>query len=230
MARLAIRKSPAREIARGFCLFPRYDPGMGKAFRPWLLALTGCALFCLVSVLFIDRPVAAFFDTPPHARHVIGMWLRAVPFVIALGVLAIFWSRIRRHFGRPPSKGLMALSRAGVAAALAWAVNDLLLKPAFGRFNLDGLASGHYGFVPFGHVMDPSFPSGHTAMTAAFLGVLWQIYPKLRPVHAAALAALAFALMVARWHFLSDIAAGVFVGTATAALMLKLWPVRIAAP
>lgn len=197
---------------------------MGKAFRFWLLALAGCALFCVPSVLFIDRPVAALFDTPPHARHVIGMWLRAVPLSILLGLLAIFWSRIRHHFGRPSPLALAALSRAGIAAALAWVINDLLLKPAFGRFNLDGLAAGHYGFEPFGHIADLSFPSGHTAVTTAFLGIFWRLYPKSRPVCAAAIIVLAFALMAARWHFLSDIVAGVFVGTGTAALLLTLWP------
>lgn len=89
-----------------------------------------------------------------------------------------------------------------------------MLKPLFGRSSVDEffLSSPRYGFAYFNGDFDGTFPSGHAAMAASFVAVLWHFYPRWRWLHAAFAIALMFSLVVTRDHFLSDVIAGVFIG------------------
>jgi membrane-associated phospholipid phosphatase len=56
------------------------------------------------------------------------------------------------------------------------------------------------------------FPSGHTVVFTAFFTAVWLYYPKCRPLVVAALSALAMALVLTSYHFVSDILAGLATG------------------
>jgi membrane-associated phospholipid phosphatase len=68
-----------------------------------------------------------------------------------------------------------------------------------------------------------SFPSGHMMLTAAFLGVLVRFYPQVWPAVAGFLSLGAAALAIGDWHFVSDIVAGIAVGTAIGLAAGELW-------
>ena len=56
------------------------------------------------------------------------------------------------------------------------------------------------------------FPSGHMAVFTALVAALWVYYPRHRTVYLFSLAALALALIVTNYHFISDIIAGAYTG------------------
>jgi membrane-associated phospholipid phosphatase len=106
------------------------------------------------------------------------------------------------------------------------------LKFAFGRtwpdsWKPDILSLVHdnaYGF----HFFQPgtsfeSFPSGHAAVAAATLSVLWILYPRLRAVWGMGVVTAAVGLVALNLHFLSDVIVGSFVGVSTGLFTVALW-------
>ena len=78
------------------------------------------------------------------------------------------------------------------------------------------ISNGAYGFNFFhGGPGYSSFPSGHMTVICAVTSVLWIYYPKLRVLYALVVAAIALGLLGADYHFVSDIIAGVLLGTVT---------------
>jgi membrane-associated phospholipid phosphatase len=140
--------------------------------------------------------------------------------------------------GRPLSN----LVAVGVLCSISLIVGETtksLLKFVFGRLwadtwvqnNPSFLHDGAYGFNFFhGGAGYASFPSGHTAATCAVISVLWMLYPKLRPLFALAVLAVAVGLIGANYHFLSDVIAGGFVGSSTGWMTVALWQARGRAP
>jgi len=56
------------------------------------------------------------------------------------------------------------------------------------------------------------FPSGHMAVFMALMVALWKYYPSHRLAYLVFLSALALALIVTNYHFMSDIIAGAYLG------------------
>ncbi len=56
------------------------------------------------------------------------------------------------------------------------------------------------------------FPSGHMAVFTTLALALWKFYPAHRSAYLGFLGALALALIVTNYHFISDIIAGVYLG------------------
>ncbi len=56
------------------------------------------------------------------------------------------------------------------------------------------------------------FPSGHMAVFTALVLALWKFYPAHRSLYLGFLGALALALIVTNYHFISDIIAGAYLG------------------
>src|SRR5260370_38339817 len=62
-----------------------------SGFRRWLLTFALCVIAVLVSVSYVDRPTAEFFNT--HVRHTeLWKWLDRLlaPFVLVPGVALLF--------------------------------------------------------------------------------------------------------------------------------------------
>jgi len=57
-----------------------------------------------------------------------------------------------------------------------------------------------------------SFPSGHMAVFTTFMVALWKFYPRHRTKYVLINSAVALALVLTNYHFVSDIVAGVYVG------------------
>jgi membrane-associated phospholipid phosphatase len=76
-----------------------------------------------------------------------------------------------------------------------------------------------YGFYPF-HAGPGfgAFPSGHMAAMCALLSVLWLRYPRFRHIYVAAAVVFGAGLVVANYHFVSDVIGGAFLGVTIAML------------
>ena len=85
-----------------------------------------------------------------------------------------------------------------------------------------------YGF----HFFQPGtsfelFPSGHAAVAAATLSVLWILYPKRRALWGIGVMTAAVGLVALNLHFLSDVVVGSFVGISTGLFTVNLWRMPI---
>jgi membrane-associated phospholipid phosphatase len=85
------------------------------------------------------------------------------------------------------------------------------------------IGTGAYGFHPFETGDDVgSFPSGHAARIAAFVGVFWLVYPRSRAFCLLIGVPLALSLIAMNYHFVSDILAGATLGAIVAAYAVSL--------
>lgn len=127
----------------------------------------------------------------------------------ALVVASVQW--LRR---RTPPRETAILAVAGLAILAALGLNDLMLKPLFGRSSVADFfrTPPRFTFTFFNGDLDATFPSGHAAMALAFLAVLWRYYPRWRWLQASLAATLLLSLVVTRDHYLSDVLAGALVG------------------
>jgi membrane-associated phospholipid phosphatase len=118
-----------------------------------------------------------------------------------------------------------------ISAVASYLVTDYILQPFFGR-------PGVYEFLTnpkntFGSAfgsLNTCFPSGHTAIAAAFSTVLWVNIPKWRFVYLGGMCAIMAALVLGQWHFISDTIAGAVVGTTTAAYIMNRVSSQMPAP
>lgn len=196
---------------------------MTMVFNRWLAALAACAGFCALSMLYLDRPVVRFLTSHIDDRTVLIRLLDVIVVPVPVCAAAVVWCGIAALRGRSVSRLVQTLSLAGFSVTWAVAVNDLMLKPLFGRWNIDDYFLHRYGFVPFAGSIQSSFPSGHAAILASLLSVFWLRYPRGRTVYAGIAVLLLSDLMMAGWHFLSDVAAGAFVGATAGLMTVALW-------
>jgi membrane-associated phospholipid phosphatase len=207
------------------------DYGITRSFKVWLGALLTTALLASISVAWIDRPIAILMHelfgsrhfgnaiVPPHGLSIPDA--SAIVFV-ALGLAAI----MGRRFSRLETSILFC-----AVSIFAADVIKNLLKYVFGRTWPDSWAPGilsfiqdnAYGFHLF-HVGPSyqSFPSGHAAVVAAVMSVLWLMFPKLRALYAMCIVTADAGLILLNLHFVSDVIAGTFVGASTGLFTVAL--------
>jgi len=183
------------------------------------------ALVLVVCVLFVDRPVTDFFVAHISPPLVLDYALRAEGLLALLGIVWILGCGLVVAAGRSLSR--FATTTMLASFSLTWAVvaNYFVLQPFFGRIDVWHYLAHRdaYGFMFLqGHSGD-GLPSGHTVVAASFLLVFWHAYPRARIPLAFAIAAVMLGLIVARWHFLADTIAGLFVGAVAATLTMRLW-------
>jgi membrane-associated phospholipid phosphatase len=208
------------------------------ALQRWLLALLLTTLAVAACYLWIDRPLALLVHAHSTQRETFARLTRLPDPLLPLAAAAFVGFGLWAAAGRPLSN----LVAAGVLCSISLIVGETtksLLKLVFGRLWLDTwvqnnpsfLHDGAYGFNFFhGGAGYASFPSGHTAATCAVISVLWMLYPKLRPLCALAVMAVAVGLIGANYHFLSDVIAGGFIGTSTGWMTVALWQAHGRAP
>lgn len=91
-----------------------------------------------------------------------------------------------------------------------------ILKWAFGRIETRTWLADQslYGFHWFaGSEGFEGFPSGHMLVFTSMFLTFWHFYPRYRTVYGLGLFCLGIALIVAEYHFLGDVLAGVYIGT-----------------
>ncbi len=205
---------------------------MTRTFTAWLASLLTITLIALISVQWLDKPIAlwvhAVFGSQRNAVKLASSPAFSIPLVSAsafaiLGLLAIM--------GRRFSKLATAVLLCDISVLAAGAIKNQL-KFAFGRTWPDTWEPGvlslvhddAYGF----HFFQPgtsfeSFPSGHAAVTVAALSVLWILYPRLRAAWGMGVVTAALGLVALNLHFLSDVVVGGFVGASAGLFTVALW-------
>jgi membrane-associated phospholipid phosphatase len=204
------------------------------ALQRWLLALLLTAEAVVVCYLWIDRPIALFVHAH-SAQHETFARLTYLPdLLIPLAAAAFVGFGLWALAGQPLSKIVTAGALCTIGLIVAETIKSQL-KLAFGRLwpdtwvanNPSFIHDGAYGFNFFhGGAGYASFPSGHMAATCAVISVLWIMVPKLRPLYALIVLAVAAGLVGANYHFLSDVIAGGFVGASTGWMTVALWQAR----
>ena len=183
-----------------------------------------------LSYFFVDRQLAAVLHSYTRGAPFF-VWLTyiASPLAPSASILAACIA------GRALSRGYLtqtesACLRASCAILIA-GVLTFELKEVFGRtwpetwvnHNPSYFENGIYGFFPFhGGQGYRSFPSGHTTAIAAAAGAAWCLWPKHRWLGVAFALAVAFGLLGADYHWLSDIMGGAIVGAFTGVAAAKV--------
>lgn len=196
-----------------------------KILRRWLIAAFAVSVFVLFSIHFVDRRLAHLLARFHMYQGILVSSEVHIPILIVLASFAVLLGARSLSAHKRFPKWAVAAVLAGLALAWSLCLTEFVLKPLFGRaFPTDYLQNGQYGFLWFQYSdAYRSFPSGHADQATAIASVLWSFYPRWRWVYAAALFVLACALLLGEWHFLSDLAAGGFIGAAAGALMTHIW-------
>jgi membrane-associated phospholipid phosphatase len=207
---------------------PRRSP-----LQIWLLALLACAAAVVLSVVYIDRPVADFVEIHLHQLTLIAVIIRVLgplKLVVVAGFAFLFGCGCQLLAGRrlPVWTRIPLLCSWSMVWALAATV---VLKQIFGRDDPE-VWVGHppyhwhqaYGFnFLHGATGQDAFPSGTTAIATAILSVLWIVTPRLRSVLIAVFVLIVIALIIPSFHFVSDIIGGAFLGISTGWMTLQFW-------
>lgn len=187
------------------------------------LAVLSCPALVALCILYVDRPAALLahadlaawkpvFDALTHV-------VDPVPPLATVGMAALGTAWLVGWRPGPVGRTLVACC---LAALVAIALKDTL-KYGFGRLwpetwvddNPSLIRDGAYGFSPFhGGRGWSSFPSGHTAMIAAPVSVLWIRLPRWRLILAIPVLLVVVGLYGADYHFVGDMVAGLYLGAA----------------
>jgi membrane-associated phospholipid phosphatase len=137
-----------------------------------------------------------------------------------LGLAGAAFAAVFRGW-RPGERGRTLI--AGGLAILVSAEFKELLKYLFGRTwpetwianNPSWITNQAYGFhLLHGGEGWSSFPSGHTTLMASLAAVIWLRLPRLRWLAVTLVAVVALGLWGSDYHFVGDIIAGAFLGSA----------------
>lgn len=175
----------------------------------------------LVSICWIDRPLARFMAQFHRGHAVFTNPTFELPVMTVVAVIWLCLGLGCRFLWKKRWRWLDAAMLAGCAVLAGQFLTHEAIKPIFGRIVPNVyLTTGQYGFEWFHRgVRFGSFPSGHSTEAAAMLSVAWVYYPRWRWLYGTAMIALALALVLGQWHYLSDILAGtvlgVLIGSAT---------------
>ncbi len=198
--------------------------------RAYYWGVVICAVLVVLSVGFVDRPMAHLTHDAIGRNALFlgltripeGLAALAVPLVVVLGLV-----RMRR--GR-----LAGVSHVGFLAGLSMIVAEAIknaLKLAFGRtwpetwinHNPSFIDNGVYGFFPFhGGPGWGSFPSGHMTIVTAAMGVFWLLWPRWRGIYLLPVVATATGVFAMDYHFVADLIGGGFLGFAVAAATVRI--------
>lgn len=201
--------------------------------RTWVVALAVVTIAVVICYLWLDRPIALW----AHANHLgyrsrdILEPLTHIPDpLIPLGSVLFFIFGLRALAGRP----LRRIGEVIVVCSISVVMGETIksgLKWVFGRpwpetwknDNPSFIAHNAYSFHWFdGGGVYSSFPSGHMTATLAVVSVFWICYPRLRPLCALAVVAVAVGLIGSNFHFLGDVIAGAFLGATVGWMTLVL--------
>jgi membrane-associated phospholipid phosphatase len=200
---------------------------LSRGTRIWLTWLLACVVVVAAAFPHLDVAVARF--VLPWSGHLSGLAAGLGGAVIltmeAAAFLALALLRIVRGHISPFGK---AVALACLSSICAYAVNASVLKVFFGvEPPFEVLHDGaRHAFHLLEGSPNSSFPSGHMALAGAFAGVFMRLYrSSIKPL-AALLAVAAATLVVGNWHFVSDVAAGTFIGISAGVLAGEIWMIH----
>jgi membrane-associated phospholipid phosphatase len=201
---------------------------MTSSLGRWLAGLAVTVVLCVLCVQFVDLPVAYWVHDHLVAQAAIKEFEGLVLALVPLGALALLVAGLYALAGRAVPGWLETPVLA--AFSLFWALASFffLLKPAFGRIEISKLFADPslYGFVPFHGGQATGFPSGHSAMIASVMAVIWLCHPRLRWLSGALVSLVMIGLILIEWHFVADTIGGLFLGVTTALMTKAIWDRR----
>lgn len=203
--------------------------------KPWLLlngmiALLLCVALVVICYYYVDKPVAFWVHDQHFRQYPLLKYFTFIPNFVALlvpiiyiGFIFLYAMGIDGYFMRV----MLALANSMVIAIFLKTIAKIL----FGRYwaetwiskNPSLIKNKAYGFHFFrmGNAYG-SFPSGHTAVIAAAMTVLWIAYPKLRLLWVLLVAIVIVGLVGKNDHFVGDTVGGLFLGGLTAYYTMKI--------
>jgi membrane-associated phospholipid phosphatase len=195
-----------------------------KLIAWWCIALLAVLVAIVVSVQWLDMPIARhFLGGSGHVAGLAGL-LGSPELVAGEAFLMAILAVIRIIRGSLPDYA-KALFVACLASLSAFSINDFTLKVVFGRYNphVFFIAAPRpvFNFLHGDHTS--AFPSGHMVMATAFAAVLTRVYFRTWPLFTGLLCLGAYLLILGDWHFLSDVIAGTFVGGTAGLVAGELW-------
>jgi lipid A 4'-phosphatase len=184
------------------------------------LAAALTALAIVLSIGFVDRPVAEFFHAQSEALHAVFRFI--TQFGVSTGWLvgsALLWlgllvaSRSRRFAAL--GARLHAYSIVALFFFASIAVPGILvdiLKAMFGRARPKLLFGSAEYFFSWGGLRSDywSFPSGHTACAVSVAAALSIIWPRGRPLFIGFAILIAASRIIITAHFVSDVIMATF--------------------
>ena len=204
---------------------------MTRAFKTWFVGLVLTAAVVPVSVQWFDRPIALWVYDIFGGRRIPTMLADRIFSISLVSAIVFVICGLVAIMGRRFSKLEAAVAMCAISTLATTIVKDQL-KFAFGRTWPDTWGPGIvsflrdnvYGFHFFqsGKSFE-SFPSGHAAVAAAVLSVVWILFPKRRVICAIGVVAVDIGLVALNVHFLSDVVAGTFLGLSTGLFTVALW-------
>jgi membrane-associated phospholipid phosphatase len=209
-----------------------------KPLQRWFLSLAGTAVGSAASIEWLDRPIALLSREHVAHRDTFASLTHIPDPLIPVAVVVFVGIGLWAFAAWPLARWQVAALLCSISVIVAETTKSEL-KYVFGRTwpdtwvgnNPSFLRDGAYGFNFFhGGAGYASFPSGHTAVTCAIASVLWIYYPRLRPLWALGVLAVAAGLLGANYHFFGDIIAGGFVGASTGWMTATLWNTRFGKP
>lgn len=192
--------------------------------RPLLTCLAmilAGTILIILSYVFVDRQVV-WWLVAHHSRSVPFFKIAANDITLLLNVLIVLFYL---YYGiNVLLRRLTYWDRKTVLLCHAVVIGQFLkeaLKVVFGRYwpatfaSNPSLIDNHvYGFNWFKMgTAYASFPSGHTTFIFSFAAVLWCVFPKLRWLACLLCVLVISGQIVMYYHFVSDIIAGVILGT-----------------
>ncbi len=200
-------------------------------FLLWLAGLVVCVVTVVLCYLYVDRPVAEYFEATVRYTET-WQWLSHLltlfPLTVGAAMVFLFYAGCK----------VMARQRlpfwSGTPLACSWAAmwalaTERILKGIFGRPGPEPLYLHHnvYGFEgPRGNLRWDSFPSGTALVITAVAAVVWILQPKWRWAGTLMSVILMCAVIAANWHWVSDVVAGAYLG-ATIGWMTVYIPVEV---
>ncbi len=193
---------------------------MKKIHADYLLAgsLLASAAIVYAGIVFLDRKIALAVQHLLHFNPFLQDATRDIPdlllqlvCVASLAMWIAYFYLVRRN---ERSVHVQFLKLAATSVPFSYILKSLL-QTFFGRINtrvwLQNSTSTDIRWFT-GLENNGGFPSGHMTVFTAFFVAVWFYYPAYRPISALALSALAMALILTNYHFMSDVIAGFYVG------------------
>jgi membrane-associated phospholipid phosphatase len=225
-------------VHRNITILSRQASAKMNDLQKWIAGFVLTAVLVVICYLWIDRPVALLAHDV-HRIDLLVPTLRGIPVLAApVAALALLVLSVRALLNRPLTPPYIVILLCTVSFFVTEGLKTYL-KVAFGRPwpeswmgpHISFIRDGAYGFQPFhGGPAYTAFPSGHIAAVSAVLSVLWVWYPKFRPLYVLGIVATAIILVGINFHFVSDVIAGIFLGTSVGWITTAVWQAGVHPP
>lgn len=198
---------------------------MARPFsRRTLIFLFSTIVLCALSVWTLDGAVAHFCSKSWLYYHqhqfAVGAGVLLAPLLV-IAAICIGWISLQGRLSRFSEAAILAT----VSATVGFAINNLVLKPVFGRRDVDVFLyhPKNAGFYALQGTWKASFPSGHMVIVSGLLTIAWLWYPRFRAGYCAIVISACLILVIGEWHFVSDTLAGIVWGSFLALSITNLW-------